>query len=79
MTSMGSYIYPITSTTSLIHTSSPSSLFKSEQYVIIDRNWPINNVKKIKFENFFYLLFVLDISLCIIRYWTNSFEINQFI
>jgi hypothetical protein len=76
MTSMGSYIYPITSTTSLIHTSSPSSLFKSEQYVIIDRNWPINNVKKIKFENFFYLLFVLDISLCIIRYWTNSFEIN---
>ncbi len=73
---MGSYIYPITSTTSLIHTSSPSSLFKSEQYVIIDRNWPINNVKKIKFENFFYLLFVLDISLCIIRYWTNSFEIN---
>ncbi|CAF4052981.1 unnamed protein product [Rotaria sp. Silwood2] len=34
--SMGSYIYPITSTTSLLHTSSPSSLFKSEQYAIID-------------------------------------------
>lgn len=38
MTSMGSYIYPITSTTSLMHTSSPSSLFKSEQYAIIDGN-----------------------------------------
>ncbi|CAF4746271.1 unnamed protein product [Rotaria sp. Silwood1] len=38
VTSMGSYIYPITSTTSLLHTSSPSSLFKSEQYAIIDGN-----------------------------------------
>jgi hypothetical protein len=45
MTSMGSYIYPITSTTSLIHTSSPSSLFKSEQYAMIDGNWPMNNVE----------------------------------
>ncbi len=45
ITSMGSYIYPITSTTSLIHTSSPSSVFKSEQYAIIDGNWPMNNVK----------------------------------
>ena len=42
---MGSYIYPITSTTSLIHTSSPSSIFKSEQYAIIDGNFPSNNVK----------------------------------
>ncbi|CAF3405363.1 unnamed protein product [Rotaria socialis] len=38
LTSIGSYIYPITSTTSLLHTSSPSSLFKSEQYAIIDAN-----------------------------------------
>jgi hypothetical protein len=42
MTSNGSYIYPITSTTSLIHTSSPSSVFKSEQYAVID--WPTNKV-----------------------------------
>ncbi len=49
MASMGSYIYPITSTTSLLHTSSPSSLFKGEQYAIIDGNaythLPTNNVK----------------------------------
>jgi len=51
--SMGSYIYPITSTTSLLQTSPPSSLFKSEQYAVIDGNyslntykqWPTNNVK----------------------------------
>jgi hypothetical protein len=47
MTSNGSYIYPITSTTSLVHTSSPSSLFKSDQYAVID--WPLNKVKKIRF------------------------------
>ncbi|CAF1024694.1 unnamed protein product [Rotaria sordida] len=49
--SMGSYIYPITSTTSLLQTSPPSSLFKSEQYAVIDGNyscstykqWPTNN------------------------------------
>jgi hypothetical protein len=71
MTSMGSYIYPITSTTSLMHTSSPSSLFKSEQYAIID-----GNVKKQNFQfETFYLIFVLDISLCIIRYWTKFVEI----
>lgn len=46
MTSMGSYIYPITSTTSLLHTSSPSSFFKSEQYAMIDGNWSMNNVRR---------------------------------
>ena len=49
MTSMGSYVYPITSSTSLLHTSSPSSLFKSEQYAFIDGtsciHYPLNNVK----------------------------------
>lgn len=62
--SMGSYIYPITSTTSLLQTSSPSSIFKGEQYAVIDGNysfntykqWPMNNVRKIllfhSFENF---------------------------
>ncbi len=74
MTSMGSYIYPITSTTSLIHTSSPSSLFKSEQYAIIDGNWP--NVKRNFNSKFFLFFLVLDISLCIIGDWTNTFEIN---
>jgi hypothetical protein len=48
--SMGSYIYPITSSTSLIQTSSPSSMFKSEQYAIIDSNtsthWPMSNVRR---------------------------------
>ena len=51
--SMGSYIYPITSTTSLLQTTPPSSLFKGEQYAVIDGNyssttykqWPTNNVK----------------------------------
>jgi hypothetical protein len=51
--SMGSYIYPITSTTSLLQTSPPSSLFKGEQYAVIDGNysfntykqWPTNNVR----------------------------------
>ena len=51
--SMGSYIYPITSTTSLLQTTPPSSLFKGEQYAVIDgnyslnsyKNWPPNNVK----------------------------------
>lgn len=51
--SMASYIYPITSTTSLLHTSPLSSLFKGEQYAVIDENysssnynpWPANNVK----------------------------------
>jgi hypothetical protein len=51
--SMGSYIYPITSTTSLLQTSPPSSLFKGEQYAVIDgqysfntyKQWPTNNVK----------------------------------
>lgn len=50
LTSIGSYIYPITSTTSLLHTSSPSSLMKSEQYAIIDGNPYVhcstNNVRK---------------------------------
>lgn len=52
--SMGSYIYPITSTTSLLQTSSPSSIFKGEQYAVIDGNysfntykqWPTNNVRR---------------------------------
>ena len=51
--SMGSYIYPITSTTSLLQTSPPSSLFKGEPYAVIDGNysfntykqWPTNNVR----------------------------------
>ncbi|CAF1422402.1 unnamed protein product [Adineta ricciae] len=42
-----SYLYPITSTSSLINPSSPSSLFKNEQYAIIDGNaythLPTNN------------------------------------
>ncbi|CAF1445603.1 unnamed protein product [Adineta steineri] len=33
-----SYLYPITSTSSLLHPSSPSSLLKSEQYAVIDGN-----------------------------------------
>jgi len=52
--SMGSYIYPITSTTSLLQTTPPSSVFKGEQYAVIDGNysfnpykqWPTNNVKQ---------------------------------
>ena len=52
--SMGSYIYPITSTTSLLQTSPPSSIFKGEQYAVIDGNysfntykqWPTNNVRR---------------------------------
>ena len=51
MTSNGSYIYPITSTTSLIHTSSPSSIFKSEQYAVID--WPTNKVD-FNYESFLF-------------------------
>jgi len=51
--SMGSYIYPITSTTSLLQTTPPSSIFKGEQYAVIDGNysfstykqWPTNNVR----------------------------------
>lgn len=54
LTSMGSYIYPITSTTSLLHTSSPSSVFKSEQYAIIDPNsyaqCSMNNVRRKKHD-----------------------------
>jgi len=50
--SMGSYIYPITSTTSLLQTTPSSSILKSEQYAVIDGNyasssykhWPTNNV-----------------------------------
>jgi hypothetical protein len=53
--SMGSYIYPITSTTSLLQTTPPSSVFKGEQYAVIDGNysfnpykqWTTNNVKQI--------------------------------
>ena len=49
MMSMGSYIYPITSSTSLLQRSSSSSQMKSEQYAIIDGNssihWPIKNVR----------------------------------
>ena len=52
--SMGSYIYPITSTTSLLQTSPPPSVFKGEQYAVIDGNysfntykqWPTNNVRR---------------------------------
>lgn len=44
--SMGSYIYPITSTTSLLQTSPPSSLFKGEQYAIIDGNYSFNTYKQ---------------------------------
>jgi hypothetical protein len=51
--SMGSYIYPITSTTSLLHTvttntNSPSSLTpplpvgKGEQYAVIDGTYSLN-------------------------------------
>jgi hypothetical protein len=51
---MGSYIYPITSTTSLLQTTPPLSVFKSEQYAVIDGNysfnpykqWSTNNVKE---------------------------------
>jgi len=72
ITSMGSYIYPITSTTSLIHTSSPSSLFKSDQYT--------NNVEKnlktrIQNSNFSFL----DVSLRIIRHHTKLFSTDKFI
>jgi hypothetical protein len=57
--SMGSYIYPITSTTSLLQTSPPSSVFKGEQYAVIDGNyssstykqWPTNNVN-IKIDHY---------------------------
>jgi hypothetical protein len=79
--SMGSYIYPITSTTSLLQTTPPSSLFKGEQYAVIDGNyssniykqWSTNNVK-IKINHYlvlFIYFYLLDISLCFIRYWTN--------
>ena len=73
---LASYIYPITSTTSLLQTSSPSSLFKSEQYAVIDGNysyqqWPTNNVKNdnekrlilnvfLMFRHFIMLLQTLD-------------------
>ena len=62
---MGSYIYPITSTTSLLQTNSPSSLFKGEQYAVIDGNyssntykqWPTNNVKeKMKVDRYLICL-----------------------
>ena len=60
--SMGSYIYPITSTTSLLQTSPPSSIFKGEQYAVIDGNysfntykqWPTNNVMFYFEEIFFF-------------------------
>lgn len=44
--SMGSYVYPITSTTSLLHTSPPSSLFKGEQYAVIDGNYSFSTYKQ---------------------------------
>ncbi|CAF3483728.1 unnamed protein product [Rotaria socialis] len=44
--SMASYIYPITSTTSLLHTSPPASIFKGEQYAVIDGNYSFNNYNR---------------------------------
>jgi hypothetical protein len=54
--SMGSYIYPITSSTSLLQTTPPSSIFKVEQYAVIDGNyssdayqqWPTANVTAVR-------------------------------
>lgn len=56
ITSMGSYIYPITSTTSLIHTSSPSSLFKNDQYTMINTNNVEKNLK-IRIQNSAFCVF----------------------
>lgn len=44
--SMGSYIYPITSTTSLLQTTPSSSLCKPEQYAVIDGNYSFNTYKQ---------------------------------
>ncbi|CAF4625182.1 unnamed protein product, partial [Rotaria sp. Silwood1] len=52
--SMGSYIYPITSTTSLLQTSPPSSLFKSEQYAVIDGNYSLSTYKQWSTNNTFH-------------------------
>jgi len=51
---MGSYIYPITSTTSLLQTSPPSSLFKGEQYAVIDGNYSLNTYKHWPTNNTFH-------------------------
>ena len=82
--SMGSYIYPITSTTSLLQTSPPSSIFKGEQYAVIDGNysfntykqWPTNNVMFLFRGEFvsFEFSFLLDFSLCFIGYWSSRFD-----
>lgn len=56
--SVGSYIYPITSTTSLLQTTPPGSLLKGEQYAVIDgtyssnlyKQWSTNNVSKFDIE-----------------------------
>lgn len=60
--SMGSYIYPITSTTSIRQTSSPSSMFKSDHYAVIDHPTTSNSVEKYSFcvfhlERFFRFSF----------------------
>ena len=43
--SMGSYIYPITSSTSLLQTTPSASLFKGEQYAVIDGNYSLDPYK----------------------------------
>ena len=76
-----SYLYPITSTSSLINPSSPSSLFKNEQYAIIDGNaythLPTNNVKQRCNRDYAILCFLLDISLRITGHRSSSFEISH--
>ncbi|CAF0731409.1 unnamed protein product [Adineta steineri] len=52
--SMGSYIYPITSTTSLLQTTPSSSLFKGEQYAVIDGNYSSNTYKQWSTNNTFH-------------------------
>lgn len=52
--SMGSYIYPITSTTSLLQTTPSVSLFKGEQYAVIDGNYSFNTYKQWSTNNVNY-------------------------
>ncbi|CAF1682931.1 unnamed protein product, partial [Adineta ricciae] len=52
--SMGSYIYPITSTTSLLQTTPSSSVFQGEQYAVIDGNYSSNTYKQWSNNNTFH-------------------------
>ena len=85
--SMGSYIYPITSTTSLLQTSPPSSLCKGEQYAVIDgtyscnpyQHWSTNHVRTSSNDanRSTVAVRLLDLSLRFVGYRTDESDRRQ--